>query len=274
MLILITCNVRGFRPDKHRVIRNLILKADAACRTETRFEIDPNYDWDCVNCNPTVAEGNVQRRHVVVLLYKYAIPLCRATTYPNEYFHCIHSMLGGNPILACYVRPTIAQHEFAQFLQIAKHCLTGTGVLLGELNARHHSLDDYTNQHVRMLHKGAQRHNFLTRFPSTPTCTIAIGRSLVDIVLHCGPVHPSIVTLLPSPHPHHRPLQAQLTMCLLQHYRPVPISLINNDALCDIASDRYRSEIPYIIESLKNFSMPASLAINSRRLAHATLTHG
>lgn len=270
-MIITTWNVRGFGPDKQRAVRSLIRDADVVCLTDTRTEIPSTSDWFCVNCNPTDEHGRIKRHHGVALLYRSAIQLRRATTYTNVYFQCISGTLRGIPILACYVLPTIPRDEFAQFLQIAHQCLRGPGILVGDLNARHKAWDNYTNQHGRMLHKWALSHNFLTQRPPTPTCVTGIGESRVDIIMHRSPTPPAISTLPRSRHSDHRPVRAHVTTCQPQDYRPVPLSLLNNAALCDRARDSYKKEFPSIIKALEECSTPASLAINSRRLAHATL---
>lgn len=266
-----TWNVRGFGPSKQKAVRNLIREADAVCITETRMEIPSTPDWRSVNCNPIEDHGNVQRHHGVALLYRPSIPLRRATTYSTCHFQCISGTLRGIPILACYVRPTIPRDDFAQLLQIANLCFRGPGILIGDLNARHRAWDDFTNLHRRMLHKWAQSHNFLTQRPPTPTCITGVGQSRVDIIMHRSTTPPVISTLPTSPHSDHRPVTANLTNCQPAEYKPVPLSLLNNVDLCDGARDRYNKEFPKLIEALEYCSTPASLAINSRRLTHATL---
>lgn len=270
-MIVTTWNVRGFNSDKERAVRSLIREADVLCLTETRTEVPSTPDWRCVNCNPTDDQGRIKRHHGVALLYRPAIPLRRATTYSNIHFQCISGTLRGIPILACYVRPTIPSEEFAQFLQIAKNCLRGPGILVGDLNARHKAWDDYTNRHGKMLHNWAQSQKFLTQRPPRPTCITGVGQSRVDIIMHRSQQPPAITTLPGSRHSDHCPVRAVLSTCEAHDYKPVPFSLLTNAALCDRARDRYKKEFPGIIKALEECSTPASLTINSRRLAHATL---
>lgn len=194
-----TWNLRVFGPENEHAVRRLIRDADDVCPTQTWTEIALNLYWLCLNCNATDANGQIIRRHVVAILYKSAVALLDATTYESPYFQCIHGTLRGIPILACYARATIPREELAKFFSIAHRWLRGPGLLIEDLNARHPASDDYTNRQGSMLHKWAQRHNFLTHKPPSPICVTAIGQSRVDIIMHHGPEPPYINTLPSSP---------------------------------------------------------------------------
>lgn len=142
---------------------------------------------------------------------------------------------------------------------------------MGDLNARHTAWDDARNAKGTQLHKWAQTHHFLTHRPPEPTFHTKRGASRVDIVLHRGPVPPSIKVGRPYPGSDHRPVTANISLSTPSTLHSIPLSLISNQRCRMRAQEKYKSSIPPIVDSIKAAQTPSSLTLNSRRLAAATL---
>lgn len=270
-MIVGTWNIRGYTPTKLTAVKGLFRTADVVCLTETIVNVAATPHWSSTNAPPLRTPAAPRRRGGVAVLSRPAIPFRLTCTYIQEYFQVVAGSLNGLPLVACYVRPKTPPQEFANFLAIITKHLRGPGLLVGDLNARNLAWDDKINGPGIALQRWAQRHNFYTCRPPKPTLCTTSGTSRVDVILYRGPVTPSLTVWDSTMHSDHRPLLAHISQQDRTELRPPPLSALSNVHCRDRARDWYQRNLPPIIRALQQCSSPASLTINSRRLAETTL---
>lgn len=268
-MIITTWNVRGFTAAKAEMAARLTRSADITCLTETWGKVQDTDDWSATNCLALTETGQPRRAGGVAVLHTDSMPFRYISSHSTKFFQLLHGTANGVPILACYISPQTPHDEFMRVLAIAKRCLQGPGILLGDFNARHSSWDSTTTPRGSRLHKWAQRHNFRTHKPPAPTFQSSRGTSRVDLIFHRSPTLPSITTLPQVLGSDHRPIVAKLQLSKPTNLTHIPLSLISNERCRQRARDKYKRSIPPILKSINQSNTPTSLEINCRRLAEA-----
>lgn len=109
--------------------------------------------------------------------------------------------------------------------------------------------------------------------PAPPATTFRTpqGSTRVDLIMHRGPGPPYISVLPPSPLSNRLPVQAQFSLSTLDTMRAIPLSMLSRERCRARAANCYVPSIPCLTKALNRCSTPASLTIDDRRLAQATI---
>ena len=246
--------------------------SDILCITET-WSQEPNLES---HTSFTVKAPRTSTRHrlgggvSVVFPNDQPIKICNHLS--DTHFQMISLIVFHTPVVAAYVSPQCPTDTFNRFLSLTNHILRGPGILIGDLNSRHNSWDTSTNRNGSSLNRWALRHNFLTNFSPKPTFQSQRGSSRVDVVFFRGTTQPTLTVHPITSFSDHAPLTANINLSTVIECPNISLSLIGNSACRRRAKLSYYQNIPQIVRSLKQCSSPASLEINSRRLASATIS--
>lgn len=174
----------------------------------------------------------------MAVLYTVAAPFRHIGSYHDSFFHIIHGTANCIPILACYVSPVTPQDHFERFLAISSRHFKGPGVLLGDLNALHEAWDKNHNCQGVQLSRWAQKNHFLTHRPPTPTFKKGRGERRIDLILHRGPISPTINVHSDVLGSDHGPVTARLNLSAIASLTAVPLSIISNQRCRERAQEQ------------------------------------
>ena len=176
------------------------------------------------------------------------------------------------PMLCAYVRPGCTADTYDQFLAIAHRLLQGPGILIGDMNSRHSSWDTTSNRQGNQLHRWAQKNNFLTQYPTSPTCKNNKGSSRIDLAFFRGSSQPSLYVHPFNSFSDHAPVTASISLSQPWEVNNIPLSLIENQKCRYIAQEYYEQKLPTIRMRLQSCSSPAALNILSRHLSSIVIS--
>lgn len=265
-MLISTWNVRGYTLAKIQPIQSLMRSSDFVCLTETWSRVPDTDHWNSCTAIPPLVNGRPRTSGGVAILYKKQGSFKPISTYAEAQFQLVHGVADGVPILGAYIVPRIPKAELGRILEIASRCLRGPGILVGDLNSRHHQWDDTYNFQGILLQKWARRHNFLTTRPPDPTFSSHSGRSRVDLVFHRSAIPPTLTVLPETSYSDHRPVLAEMAHVPSATMRQLPLAVVNNEDCRLTVKGKYEKSLPPLSTALSNCSTAASLELNSRRL--------
>lgn len=248
---LLTWNVRGFRHVKLTSIEEIAENADLVILTETLSNVVVDSRWTVFNClreRPDRSHGpgcgGVSMIHHGFSNFRFR------TSIHCSHFQLIAGYLWSYPIVGAYVSPNSSLEEFNDFLSTITPLLRGSGILIGDLNARSIRWDDTNNRRGPRLAKWPSVSNFATQRPPTPTVINSSGSSRVDLCFVRSRFPPTITNYSRSIFSDHIPVDVVVRFGTPNDIVAIPLALFNDRSLCQTVSSIYNDNLAELVSAI------------------------